>query len=446
MQAFYAWVRGHQILVDSALGLFVAAFGLGLLGLPYLPRADAAAFVLAMAVPVALRRRYPVAAFAVVVIAGGIEVLVLPRPVASDLAVVILLYTLAAYRPRRLSVPGLAVCLLGSALAIARWDPPRALSSPYAIGAVAALFGGPAVTAWLLGDLMRWRRGYYAALEERAARLERERDAQAQVAAAAERARIARELHDVIAHNVSVMVVQADGGSYALDAAPERAREALQAISRTGRQALAEMRSLIGVLRSGDQGAGGPGGDQAAELAPQPGIGQIAGLLEQARAGGLPVSFTVEGLPREVPAGHALAAYRIVQESLTNARRHAGPAATAAVTLRFGEDELAVTVTDDGGGQPPRRPAAPGDGSGNGLTGMRERAEAFGGSAAAGPRPGGGWRVAATLPLPRPSGRAPRWPAHGARAGTGTGTPPAGGAVTAGAVPDAGGHAAGAGS
>jgi signal transduction histidine kinase len=428
VQAFYSWLRGHPILVDSALGLLVAAFGLGMLGFPYLPRVQASAFVVAMTIPVALRRRYPVEAFAAAVAVGGIEVLVLPRPIASDLSVVILLYTLAAYRPRRLSVPALIICLLGSVLAIARWAPLPVFQSAYTLGAVGAVFGGPALTAWLLGDLMHWRRGYYDALEERAARLERERDAQAQIAAAAERARIARELHDVVAHNVSVMVVQADGASYALDAAPEQAREALDAISRTGRQALAEMRSLVGVLRSGD--------DPAAELTPQPGIEQLAGLLEQARAAGLPVSFTVEGVPRALAAGPALAAYRVIQESLTNARKHAGPTATAAVTLRFCEDRLVIKVTDDGrGGRASSTGSVSGsglgavagsgsgsglasasgsgsgtgsgsgsglgtgDGQGHGLVGMRERVETFGGCVISGPRAGGGWRVAATLPL-----------------------------------------------
>jgi signal transduction histidine kinase len=408
VQAFYAWLRGHPVLVDSVLALFVAGFGLGMLGTGEPRRAGVAVFVaftafgVAMVIPVALRRRYPVGAFGAAIIVGGLEVLVLPHPVGSDLSVVIALYTLAAYRPRRLSVPGLAVCLGGCVIAIARWAPAHVYVSAYTLGEVAAVFCGPVVTAWLLGDLMHWRRGYYQALEERAARLERERDAQAQVAAAAERARIARELHDVVAHNVSVMVVQADGAGYALDTSPEQAREALDAIARTGRQALAEMRSLLGVLRSAD--------DDPAELAPQPGIDQLAGLLEQARAAGFPVSFAVEGVPRALPAGAALAAYRIVQESLTNARKHAGPGATAAVTLRFCEEQLVIKVADDGkGGQvaearrgvdAARRAAAAADElAGHGLVGMRERVEAHGGTVVAGPRAGGGWRVTATLPL-----------------------------------------------
>ncbi|HEX6448421.1 MAG TPA: histidine kinase [Trebonia sp.] len=412
MQAFYAWLRRYPVLVDSVLALLVASLGLGMVGgFDYMPRVTASAFAVAMVIPVALRRWQPVAAFGAIMVVGGLEVLLLPRPIGSDLSVVILLYTLAAYRPRRISLPGLLVCLIGSLLAIVRWAPPHVMHSAYTLGEVGAVFAGPALTAWLLGDLMQWRRGYYRALEERAARLERDRDAQAQIAAAAERARIARELHDVVAHNVSVMVVQADGAGYAFDTAPEQAREALDAIARTGRQALAEMRSLLGVLRSADYGPGsgsgaGSGsrsgsGDGSAALTPQPGIEQLAGLLEQARTAGLPVSFTVEGVPVPLAAGPALAAYRIVQESLTNARKHGGPAATAAVTLRFCEDQLVIKVTDDGRGT--KAAAYRRDGGGNvaghGLLGMRERVDTYGGTVVAGPRPGGGWRVRASLPL-----------------------------------------------
>ena len=413
MQAFYAWLRRYPVLVDTVLAALLGGFGLGMLSF-IAPRYAAlfVAFAIAMAAPVALRRRFPAGAFAALIVIGGLEVLALPRPIASDLSVVIALYTLAAYRPRRLSVPGLVICLLGCAVAIARWAPAHDIASGYTLGEVAAVFAGPALTAWLLGDLMHWRRGYYQALEERAARLERERDAQAQIAAAAERARIARELHDVIAHNVSVMVVQADGAGYALDTAPETARAALEAIAGTGRQALAEMRGLVGVLRSSDPDSGsgsssgwgsgsGSGSGDGAELAPQPGIEQLAGLLEQARAAGLPVSFSVEGVPRPLAAGPALAAYRIVQESLTNARKHAGPAATAAVTLRFCEDQLVIKVTDDGrGATAASRDSGAGDSAaGHGLPGMRERVETYGGTVIAGPRAGGGWRVRAALPL-----------------------------------------------
>ncbi len=227
---------------------------------------------------------------------------------------------------------------------------------------------------------------YYAALEDRAARLERERDAQAQIAAAAERARIARELHDVIAHNVSVMVVQADGASYALDSSPERTRQALGAIASTGRQALAEMRRMLGVLRSDDDTTG---------VVPLPGIEQLGELLEQTRASGLAVSFTVQGVPGPLPGGLALAAYRIIQESLTNTRKHGGPQASARVLLRYCEDVLMLQITDDGRG------VTEADGAGHGLTGMRERVALYHGTLRAGPRAGGGYQVTARLPVVR---------------------------------------------
>jgi signal transduction histidine kinase len=383
------------MLVDGLLALILAGLGLAVFGNAHImPRQVSAVFTVAMCAPVALRRRYPVGAFGCVLAIGVLDALLRP-PTGSDLAVFVMLYTLAAYRPRRVSLPGLGICLAGSVIALVRWVHGLVFPSLFALGAVVAFFAGPPLLAWLLGDSMQWRRGFYRGLEERAARLERERDAQAQIAAAAERARIARELHDVVAHNVSVMVVQADGAGYALDSSPELARQALEAISSTGRQALAEMRSLLGVLRSAD-------GDPA-ELTPQPGVQQLAGLLEQARAAGLPVSFAVEGVPRPLLPGAALAAYRIVQESLTNARKHGGPAVTATVTLRFCEDRLVIKVTDDG-----RKPSAASraDGRGHGLIGMHERVEAYGGTVSAGPRPGGGWRVTAMLPLVTRAGAA----------------------------------------
>jgi len=386
--ALYAWLRRHPMLVDGVLAAALLLGGLGpafakgmFIGIP---------LAFGLAVPVIFRRKYPVGAYATAVAAGGLQVALGIRPAVTDVAILILLYTLAAYTPRRTSVWGLAVCLAGSAVGIVRWIN---LTNHGVLGwlvAGATLFAGPALLAWVLGDSMRYRRAYYASLEDRAARLEAERDAQAQIAAVAERARIARELHDVIAHNVSVMVVQADGASYALATDPGRAREALAAISATGRQALAEMRRMLGVLRREEEGG-------TSERAPQPGIGELGELLDQARGAGLPVSFTVEGEPQPLPGGVALAAYRIVQESLTNTRKHAGPVASASVTLRYSDAALVLAISDDGRGEPGGA-AMPGS-TGHGLTGMRERVAMYGGSVAAGPRPGGGFEVVATLPL-----------------------------------------------
>ena len=382
MAAFYLWLRRHPRLVDGVLA--------ALLGIPALVPAVAArryalvAVSLALVIPLVFRRDHPVAAFAIGITVGALQVLLNIHVNTIDVAILVLLYSLAAYCQRRVSVAGLALCLIGSAAAIARWAPAD-LALPHWIVLGLAVFAGSSLTAWVLGDSMRYRRGYYASLEDRAARLERERDAQAQIAAAAERARIARELHDVIAHNVSVMVVQADGASYALDSSPERARQALGAIASTGRQALAEMRRMLGVLRSDD---GAPG------VVPLPGIGQLGELLEQTRASGLAVSFTVQGVPGPLPGGLALAAYRIIQESLTNTRKHGGPRASAQVLLRYCEDVLVLQITDDGRG------VTVADDAGHGLTGMRERVALYNGTLHAGPLPGGGYQVTATLPLP----------------------------------------------
>jgi signal transduction histidine kinase len=410
VSAVYGWLSRHPRLVDGvpAAILLLLGIGTGLSGGAATTQvvstqdgqrttvfSAASAFgggpaillllliLLGLAVPVVFRRTYPVQAFTVAAVAGGLQVLFITRPLGTDLAILILLYTLAAYRPRRQSIVGLCVCLAGSLVAVARWLPNQdGLAQKALFGGV--IFSGTALVAWVLGDSMRYRRAYLTSLEDRAARLERERDAQAQIAAAAERARIARELHDVIAHNVSVMVVQADGASYALRSEPDRTAQALTAISHTGRQALAEMRRLLGILRSDDQ---------QADLAPVPGLDQLRELLDQARRAGMSVSFTLEGAARPLPEGAELAAYRVVQESLTNTRKHGGLAAAAAVTLRYEPEALVLQVTDDGLGA-----AAGGDGPGHGLTGMRERIEMYGGTVQAGPLPGGGYQVTARLP------------------------------------------------
>jgi signal transduction histidine kinase len=247
------------------------------------------------------------------------------------------------------------------------------------------LFGVFIGGIWILGIYINTRRAYLRSLEERAARLERERDIEVQIATAAERARIARELHDVVAHSVSVIVVQADGAGYTIDTEPERAKRALETISLTGRQALTEMRRLLGVLREG----GDPDG-----YAPQPGVEQLTDLVDQVRSSGLPLEFSVEGVPQPLPAGLQLTVFRIAQEALTNTLKHAGQAATARLRLHYGDHAVEVTIDDDGRGS-----AVVGDGRGLGLAGMRERVAMYGGNVQAGPKSGGGFEVVARLPI-----------------------------------------------
>jgi signal transduction histidine kinase len=386
VSAVYAWLRRHPLLVDSALAAVLALASVGALIHGRWVNIPA---TLLMVVPVAFRRRAPISAFALATVGGALEVTT-GRPNAADVAVLVLLYTVAAYRPRQASIMALFVCLGGSAIAVLTWVPVRGVELAWRLLFGSLLFGGIELGVWILGDSMRYRRGYYAALEDKAARLEAERHAQAKIAAAAERARIARELHDVVAHHVSVMVVQADGAGYALRTDPDRAEAALHAIAGTGRQALTEMRRLLGVLRSADE---------QATLAPVPGLDELRELLDQARAAGLEVSYTLSGTPRELSEGVELAAYRVVQESLTNTRKHAGLAATAAVTLRYEGDGLTVEVTDDGLG------VGNEDAGGHGLAGMQERLAMYGGTVTAGPLPGGGFGVTARLPCPLASAR-----------------------------------------
>jgi signal transduction histidine kinase len=384
----YAWLQKHPFFTDGSLAGFLV-----LVGTAYVfARPGAAVLYICISLPVLIRRNKPITAAVLIGFFAVVQVLFNIPPGLSDFAVPVAVYSVAAYRSRRFSLWFLVVSLVGSAAALLRWAGPSLHNgvdpTGYRLVAIGLVVYGvlisPVIIAWVLGDSMQYRRAYYLSLEDKANRLERERDQQSQIAAAAERARIARELHDVVAHNVSVMVVQAEGASYALDASPDQARQALGAIAQTGRTALAEMRRLLGVLRTEDG---------AASLAPQPGVHQLKDLLEQVRAAGLAVTFTVEGIPVELPQGVALAAYRIVQESLTNTRKHGGPQVSASVALSYREDELRMVITDDGRGA-----HALTDGMGNGLVGMRERAALYCGVITAGPRPDGGFEVEAVLP------------------------------------------------
>lgn len=397
VQRLYDFLRRHPTGVDT----FWALPLLGLSGLWVVfdlhgsERALSAIFAIGLCLVVALRRKAPVKMLLLTAAIGVGQLLAGIETMPADFAMFVIAYTVASSPtvPRWASRCALAGALGGPALSAVRF---RSAFNQRSVGEsifFAVLLTVPFVLAWVLGDSMRTRRAYWAQLEEKAARLEKEREAQSRIAVAAERARIARELHDVVAHNVSVMVVQADGAAYVLDAAPEQTRQALETISGTGRQALAEMRRLLGVLRTGEQ-------PESGEYVPQPGVEQLSDLMEQVRGAGLHVDFQVEGEARELPSSVELTAYRIVQEALTNTRKHGGPDVAATVRLAYKEDDLDLLVEDDGrGAQRELYEDGGADGLGHGLIGMRERVGMVGGTLAAGPRPGGGFRVSAVLPL-----------------------------------------------
>jgi signal transduction histidine kinase len=281
-------------------------------------------------------------------------------------------YSAGAYEERRRAVIGIAFVSVWVAVGFAI-DPSRGGAGDYLF--VLILFGG----VWALGVALR-ARGLHAATAEQRAELA---EADALEAVAHERARIARELHDVVAHTVSLMVIQTGAVRRRIHRERPRDAELLAEVESAGRDAIEELRRLLGILRDPDE---------ALSLAPQPGLDRLEPLVEQVREAGLPVELSVEGARVAIPAGVDLAAYRIVQESLTNALKHAKGARTA-VVVRYDPRSLAIEVTDDGASQ------ANGGGTGHGLVGMRERASLYGGTLEAGPRPGGGYAVRATLPL-----------------------------------------------
>jgi signal transduction histidine kinase len=380
--------RERPFTVDAALAATAVLFTvvLPLSSSAYWPDHYAAAVLgLMLTVPLAWRRRAPVRAAAVVVVAGLLEVGSLDQFLVANVAVPAMVYALAAYAPRWAGRAGLAIGLVAAALASARY-----FSGGSSFVLSSGAIGVTVIAAWALGDLRRAGLLQLAGLEERARLLELERDQEMRLAATAERARIAREMHDVVAHSLSVVIAQADGGRYAGEADPAAATQALDQISATGRQALTDMRALLGVLRE----------DGGQEYAPQPDVAAIDQLIADVQASGLDLDLIVEGTPMPMPAGPQLAAYRIVQESLTNVLKHAGPTCRAWVRLHWRPDGLEIAVLDDGRGAAAAvaedGPVPPG--SGHGLLGMRERAELHGGRLTAAPRHGGGFGVHAVLP------------------------------------------------
>ena len=407
-------VRWRQLLrtagppvLDGLLAVVAAAVGVSILAsvLPPDPESARAVaahlLVLAHTLPIAVRRRYPLATLAWALATGTAFASLGLALIPLSLAILVYVYTAAARSPRRASLIGLAATELLLGLV---W-----LANPGAIGDRSSLVGDwlAVAGAWWLGHGTRRRQEAVAAAEERARELERAREELASRAVTEERLRIARELHDLVAHSMSIVAVQSGVGAHVLDSQPEEARKALDAVETTSRQALVEMRRLLGVLRQESEPQG--------SLAPAPGLAEVEALAADVARAGVRVEVRIEGARPELPTGLDLSAYRIVQEALTNTVRHAGPA-TARVAVRYSPTEVAVEVVDDGGGAAKGSESAsgrrPADSdrqirrsvrrSGHGIAGMRERAALYGGTLEAGPLPDGGFRVAATLPLHGP--------------------------------------------
>jgi signal transduction histidine kinase len=350
------------------------------------PNALAALLFAVSIVPILWRRTHPLPVLFVVGAAAlTYEAFDFPESSLNAISALIAIYASAAYSENRRHAymgAGFAAVLIGLIL-VANWDPETAQVADLIANYV--IFG----TAWVAGDNIRQRRERVRALEERAVLAEQSRDEEAARAVSAERTRIARELHDVVAHSVSVMVVQAGAARRVLQQAepdPDRAIQALDAVENTGRESLTELRRLLGVLRKED--------DRSFGRVPQPTISAVDALVTQTREAGLDVALVIEGNPTPLAPGVDLTAYRIVQEALTNALKHAGPGVHADVHVCYGDAELEILVSDNGRGSHVARPAG-----GHGLVGMQERVNLFGGQLVTGNRSGGGFQVRATLPL-----------------------------------------------
>jgi len=367
-------------LLDATLAVALgAAAELELIGLSLTaPEAVVNALTLPfMTLPLAFRRRAPMACLVVIVAAGRLQPLLggsfRNGGTVPILALLLAMYSVAAGQDiRRALIGG------GIGLAVLATTPPISLNDLiYRLVLVAV--------PWALGRVVRDRQERADRLEVKARGIQSEQDTKIRAATTEERARIARELHDVVAHSVGVIVLQAGGAQKVLDDNPLRAREALHSIEVTGRQALEEMHRILGILRTDAEGE---------SLNPQPSLRQLEALSEQIRQGGLPVEVIVEGDVRQLPPGVELAAYRIVQEALTNTLKHAGKA-KACVLIRYRDHDLELEVTDDGNGTG----GAVANSTGHGLVGMKERVGLYGGSLTVGSVLGGGYSVRATLPV-----------------------------------------------
>jgi signal transduction histidine kinase len=346
------------------------------------PRVGTVVVLALAAAPLLVRRIWPVPVFGCVLAVDIGAGLWSEVHAINGVALLIALYTVASMRPRREALACAAVLELAIVagtiwLASGNWWTDAIFLS----GLVAAALG--------LGLYFSTRRAYLAELHDRAERLERERDQQIALAAAAERARIAREMHDIVAHHLTVMTTLSDAAIATSATSPERATEVMRRVSATGRRALADTRRLLGVLRQR------PGQDTDEALRPVPGMAQLDALIEQVRSAGLDTKLEIHGAEPDVPPGVQLTVYRLVQEALTNTLKHGGASAHATVRLQFLPGELQVDIDDDGAGA--TAPATAN--AGGGLVGMQERVHAYGGAVQAGPRSAGGWRVTVRLHL-----------------------------------------------
>ena len=403
--------RAHWIAIDCVVGGFIALINAAAFG--HSLRMEGKwplilLFLVAVFIPMALRRRAPTIAFGALLILAVLLARMPPAgPATVFLAAAYVLYTVTVDGRRRTGAAALGLVLTVMVF-LTVVDPsgqPRSDAAGQFIPVALAN-----VIAWMTGYSMRQRRLYVVTLQHQAA----------SSAVAEERLRIARELHDVVAHSMSVIAVQAGYGQYVMDASPDGARDALGAIQATSRDALEEMRRMLGVLRQQDGTpagaaaealAGPPSGLAAAAgqapLGPAPGLAGLDRLIARTRGAGVRVTLEVSGQPRPAPAGVDLSAYRIIQEALTNVVKHAGTSASCVVSVGYTDSDLVIRVTDDGG-LPVTLPvvSVAATGTGHGVIGMRERVHLCGGTFGAGPRSSGGFQVIATLPLPAASFRA----------------------------------------
>ncbi|RKT84540.1 Signal transduction histidine kinase [Saccharopolyspora antimicrobica] len=393
MRKLSLWLQAHPVVGDGAIAAFMLLLQVAETGSQ--SEQNRLMFWLLLpvhllvTVPIAFRRVWPIRSAYAALLASAVLVAVQEDAVVGALVQCVMIYTLVAYTTRR--VGALYTLLVGVLFLVELFIGLEPTDDLAQLLIVQIMFFVMLVGfCWALGAFIGARRAYLAEVERRLRNLEFERDQQARIAVAEERNRIAREIHDVLAHSISVMVTQADGAGYAMSKKPELAERALQTISATGREALSELRGLLGVLRNP--------GEHEPDRIPQPTAANLHDLVDRVRALGVTTSLELTGDFTGLPAGIGLSVYRIVQESLTNVVKHGGTGAKADVRAVNDGRCIDIEVVDAGTASLPSDLAS----GGNGLIGMRERAVVYGGTLEAGPRPGGGWRVHAVLPLEPP--------------------------------------------